>query len=70
VEYPEFKAHFENIKEATNIAFGDYRVMRNIQTGQEVLIKPQETSSLEETEELLTTISDINIKLNSCQHFL
>lgn len=40
VEYPEFKAHFENIKEATNIAFGDYRVMRNIQTGQEVLIKP------------------------------
>ena len=30
VEYPEFKAHFEDIKEASNIAFGDYRVMRNI----------------------------------------
>lgn len=44
--------------------------MKNIQTGQFVLIKPQETNSLQETEELLTTIKDINIKLNSCPHFL
>jgi len=35
-----------------------------------VLVKPQETLSLEETEELLTTISDINIPLNQCDHFV
>lgn len=44
--------------------------MRNITTGQEVLVKPQETQSLQETEELLNTISEINIQLNGCPHFL
>ncbi|KAL4427200.1 hypothetical protein ABPG74_013404 [Tetrahymena malaccensis] len=70
VDYDKFKSHFEFIENGTSIAFGDYKVMKNVETGQLVLIKPQETNSLQETEELLTTIQDINIRLNQCPYFL